>query len=198
LNRFSTDLGAPWRESGARLALALESSADEERGLAMLKHLNGRFGDSGYPAFLKLMLIVAESTNAEAQRRLAAAIALGLRRGDTPSGMLPGNLLGMAPRRMLDPLEYLTVWFSQRTHRPYLSESAYRDCLERLIGLFNCSGAARQWYPLKIEADVAGIEGAFTRQTRARLSLLAEAWKNGQAPGAIAALAAESLATGKP
>lgn len=218
LNRFSTDLGAPWRESGARLALVLESSPDEERSLAVLKHLNGRFGDNGYPAFLKLMLIVAESTNAEAQRRLAAAIALGLRRGDTPSGvltswgatrfwstreplragMLPGNLLGMAPRRMLDPLEYLTVWFSQRTHRPYLSETAYRECLERLIGLFNCSGAARQWYPLKIEADVAGIEGAFTRQTRARLTLLAEAWKDGQSPGAIAALAAESLATGKP
>ena len=218
LNRSSTDLGAPWRESGARLASALESSADEERGLAMLKALNGRFGDNGYPAFLKLLLIVAESTNTEAKRRLADAIALGLRRGDAPSGvltswgatrfwstreplragMLPGNLLGVAPRRMLDPIEYLTVWFSQRTHRPYLTESAYRDCLARLIELFNCSRTAREWYPLKIEADLAGIEGAFTRQTCTRLSMLAEGWKSGQSPSAIAELAAESLATGKP
>jgi hypothetical protein len=218
LSPFSADLGAPWLESGARLALALESSADEERGLAVLKALNGRFGDTGYPAFLKLLLIVAESANTEAKRRLADAIALGLRRGDAPSGvltswgatrfwsareplragMLPGNLLGVAPRRMLDPIEYLTVWYSQRTHRPYLSESAYRDCLTRLIELCNCSRAAREWYPLKIEADLAGIEGAFTRQTRQRLALLAEGWKNGQSPNAVAELAAESLATGKP
>jgi hypothetical protein len=218
LSPFSADLAAPWLESGARLAQAIEQSPDEERGLAMLKALNGRFGDSGYPAFLKLLLIVAESTNFEAQRRLADALALGLRRGDAPSGvltswgatrfwstreplragMLPGNLLGVAPRRMLDPIEYLTVWFSQRTHRPYLSESAYRDCLARLIELFNCSPAAREWYPLKIEADLAGIEGAFTRQTRQRLSLLAEAWKSGQSARVVAELAAEALGTGKP
>jgi hypothetical protein len=84
----SRDLGAPWRESGARLVLAIENSADQERGLAMLKTLNGRFGDSRYPAFLKLLLIVAESKNTEAKRRLADAIALGLRRGDAPSGVL--------------------------------------------------------------------------------------------------------------
>jgi hypothetical protein len=205
-------VATPWREAGARLAQFLESTVDEELCLATLKQLSRRFGDHGYPGFLKLLLIIAESSNTTAQRRLADAIALGLRRGDAPSGvltswggtrfwstqqplhagMLPGNVLGVAPRRHLDPLAYLTVWFSQRTHRPYLSESIYRDSLALLIGLFNGSRAAREWYPLKIEADLTCIEGAFTRQTRQRLAVLASAWRQGQPVRAIAAAAADT------
>jgi hypothetical protein len=201
---------APWRESAARLVQMLESSADAELSLAVLKQLTRRFGDHGFPGFLKLLLTVAESSNELARRKLADAVALGLRRGDAPSGvltswgatrfwsdrqplhagMLPGNLLSAPPRRQLDPIEYLTVWFSQRTHRPYLSESAYHECLLRLVELFNSSPAARALYPLKIEADLAGIEGAFTRQTRQRLGILVETWKQGQPVAIIAAAAA--------
>jgi hypothetical protein len=201
---------APWRESAARLVQMLESSADAELSLAVLKQLTRRFGDHGFPGFLKLLLTVAESSNELARRKLAEAVALGLRRGDAPSGvltswgatrfwsdrqplhagMLPGNLLSAPPRRQLDPIEYLTVWFSQRTHRPYLSESAYHECLLRLVELFNSSPAARALYPLKIEADLAGIEGAFTRQTRQRLGILVETWKQGQPVAIIAAAAA--------
>lgn len=206
-------LAAPWRESAARLTQLLEQSADEELCLAVLKQLNRRFGEQGYPGFLKLLLIVAESEHAGARRRLADCMALGLRRGDAPSGvltswgatrfwstqtplragMLPGNLLGVAPRRQLDPVEYLTVWFSQRTHRPYLADSTYRECLTRLLGLFNASDGARLWYPLKIESDLAGIEGAFTRQTRQRLEVIAAGWKQGQPVGVIAAAAADDV-----
>lgn len=205
-------LAAPWRESAARLAQFLELTDDEELRLAVLKQLCRRLGDHGYPGFLKLLLIIAGSAHTEAQRRLAGAIGLGLRRGDTPSGVLtswgatrfwatqqplrsntlPGNTLGVAPRRQLDPLSFLTVWFSQRTHRPYLSEPTYRDCLASLVSLFDTHPGTRQLYPLKIEADLAGIEGAFTRQTRQRLTMLAEAWKGGQTPAAIAAAAADS------
>ena len=205
-------LAAPWRESAARLAAFLERSPDDEARLATLKQLNRKFGDHGYPGFLKLLLIVAESCNALARQRLADSIALGLRRGDVPSGvltswgarrfwpthtplragMLPGNLLGVAPRRKLDPLEYLTVWFTQPTHRPYLGERTYRACLTTLLGLFDASELARQWYPLKIEADLAGIEGAFTRRTRQRLAMLAEAWKQRQPIPVIAAAAADT------
>jgi hypothetical protein len=205
-------LGAPWRESAARLAAFLERSADDEARLTTLKHLNRRFGEHGYPGFLKLLLIVAESGNTLARQRLADCIALGLRRGDVPSGvltswgamrfwptqtplragMLPGNLLGAAPPRQLDPLEYLTVWFTQPTHRPYLGERTYRACLTTLVGLFDVSALARQWYPLKIEADLAGVEGAFTRRTRQRLAVLAEAWKQRQPIPVIAAAAADT------
>jgi hypothetical protein len=213
----ASDLALPWRESAARIVQFLAETGDEDLCLAVLKQLARRFGDQGYPGFLKLLLIVAESGNSAAQRRLADIIALGLRRGDAPSGvltswgatrfwstqqplragMLPGNIVGVAPRRQLDPLAYLTVWYSQRTHRPYLTEDTYRACMTRLIELFNSSPTARQWYPLKIEADLAGIEGAFTRLTRERLGILVEAWKQGQPPAAIAAAAAE-VHSGKP
>ena len=110
--------------------------------------------------------------------------------------MLPGNIVGVAPRRQLDPVEYLTVWFSQRTHRPYLGELTYRESLTRLLGLFDTSTVARLWYPLKIEADLAGIEGAFTRQTRKRLAVIAAGWKQGQPAGLIAAAAADEAPPG--
>ena len=209
-------LGAPWRESAARLTQLLERDADDELCLAVLKQLNRRFGEQGYPGFLKLLLIVAESGHGAAQQRLANCMALGLRRGDAPSGvltswgatrfwsnqtplragMLPGNIVGVAPRRQLDPVEYLTVWFSQRTHRPYLGELTYRESLTRLLGLFDTSTVARLWYPLKIEADLAGIEGAFTRQTRRRLAVIAAGWKQGQPAGLIAAAAADEAPPG--
>ena len=210
--RADEPLIAPWRESAARLVQMLESATDPELCLAVLKQLTRRFGDHGFPGFLKLLLTVAESSNELARCKLAEAVALGLRRGDAPSGvltswgatrfwsdqqplragMLPGNLFSAPPRRQLDPIEYLTVWFSQRTHRPYLSEAAYHECLIRLLALFNSSPPAREWYPLKIEADLAGIEGAFTRQTRQRLAILVDTWKQGQPLDVIAAAAAGS------
>ncbi|MFL6604227.1 MAG: hypothetical protein ACJ8R9_23245 [Steroidobacteraceae bacterium] len=209
---IESQLAQPWRESAARLGEFLELTADEERCLAVLNLLCRRFGDHGYPGFLKLLLIVGESGNGVGKQRLSEAMALGLRRGDVPSGvltswgatrfwtaqqplhagMLPGNSMGVAPRRQLDPLAYLTVWFCQRTHRPYLSEPTYRTCVARLVELFNSSSTARQLYPLKIEADLTGIEGAFTRQTRQRLAALADSWKRGLTIEQVASAAAES------
>jgi hypothetical protein len=192
--------GAPWRESAARLAQMLESGADQELCLAVLKQLNRRLGDHGYPGFLKILLIISESTNVNAKRRLADTFAMGLRRGDVPSGMLGAwgatDISSTAPRRQLDPIEYLTAWFSQRTYRPCLADTTYRACLIRLVELFNSSTQARQWYPLKIEADLAAVEGAFTHQTRERLAILADAWKQGRPPGAMAeAVSADPVAS---
>jgi hypothetical protein len=216
---IESQLAQPWRESAARLGEFLELTADDERCLAVLKLLCRRFGDHGYPGFLKLLLIIGESGSGLGKQRLAEAIALGLRRGDVPSGvltswgatrfwtahqplhsgMLPGNSMGIAPRRQLDPLAYLTVWFCQQTHRPYLSESTYRTCVTRLVDLFNSSSAARQLYPLKIEADLSGIEGAFTRQTRQRLAALADSWKRELPIDEVASAATESAAySGEP
>jgi hypothetical protein len=216
---IDSQLAQPWRESAGRLGEFLELTADEERCLAVLQLLCRRFGDHGYPGFLKLLLIIGESGSGVGRQRLSEAMALGLRRGDVPSGvltswgatrfwtaqqplhsgMLPGNSMGVAPRRQLDPLAYITVWFCQRTHRPYLSESTYRACVARLVDLFNSSRAARQLYPLKIEADLSGIEGAFTRHTRQRLAALADAWKRGLPVAQVASAATESVAySGEP
>jgi hypothetical protein len=201
----------PWQQSAQRLIVFLETTDDTERALAVLNLLCRRFGDHGYPGFLKLLLIIGNSTATLAKQRLSDAIALGLQRGNVPSGvltswgatrfwasqqslhagMLPGNSMGVAPRRQLDPLAYLTVWFCQRTHRPFLSESTYSSCMVTLLRLFNCSRAARELYPLKITADLAGIEGAFTRQTRQRLGAMAQSWQQDLPTEAVAASAVE-------
>ena len=204
-------LAQPWQQSAQRLIAFLETTDDPERSLTVLNLLCRRFGDHGYPGFIKLLLIIGDSAAMPAKQRLSDAIALGLQRGNVPSGvltswgatrfwasqqslhagMLPGNSMGVAPRRQLDPLAYLTVWFCQRTHRPFLSESTYQRCVVTLLDLFNCSRAAREVYPLKIAADLTGIEGAFTRQTRQRLGALAESWQRDLPASQIAASAVE-------
>jgi hypothetical protein len=204
-------LAHPWQQSARRLIAFLETTDDPERTLTVLNLLCRRFGDHGYPGFIKLLLIIGDSAAMLAKQRLSDAIALGLQRGNVPSGaltswgatrfwasqqslhsgMLPGNSMGVAPRRQLDPLAYLTVWFCQRTHRPFLSESTYGRCVVILLDLFNCSRAAREVYPLKIAADLAGIEGAFTRQTRQRLRALAESWQQDLPAAQIASSAIE-------
>jgi hypothetical protein len=197
-----------WRDCTSRLVQFLDTRADVPLCLAVLKRLCRQFGEHGYPGFIKLLLIVSQSTHLRAQTRLADALALGLRRGDGPSGVLttwgatrfwascPSASEAFAaaepaiiPKRQFDPIEYLSVWFGQRTHRSPLGEDAYRESLLGLLLLFDHSAEARQWYPLKIEADLAGVEGTFTQQTRQRLGALVEAWRQGQPAATIAAAA---------
>lgn len=199
-----------WREAAARLAEGLHHSPDDETRLAVLKRVCRRFGYLGYPGFLKLMLIVADSDNTPAKRDLAAALALALKRHDLPTGQLTswgttdlwkasgdntraisasvlnGQHLGVAPRRSFGPLEYLTVWYCQRTQRPYLSDDGYYAAVVKLITLLNHSSEAQELYPLKIESDLSTEpEGAYTRQTRSRLGTLAGAWRRGESPDRI-------------
>jgi hypothetical protein len=184
----------PWQQSSQKLIAFLESTDDTDRALAVLNLLCRRFGDHGYPGFLKLLLIVGNSAARLAKQRLSDAIALGLQHGNVPSGVLTSwgaTRLWTSQQRQLDPLAYLTVWSCQRTQRPFLSESAYHGCVVTLLELFNCSRAARELYPLKITADLTGIEGAFARQTRQRLSALAESWQRGLAVDRVAAAALE-------
>jgi hypothetical protein len=207
---FDSQLAGAWREAATRLVLGLRGAGGDELRLAILKRLVRRFGEHGYPGFIKLLLIVAESSDSQAKRQLAQSIALGLKRGELPSGqltswgatslwssgqplragLLSNSALRAAPRRSLGPIEYLTVWYCQSTQRPYLSEARYREALTRLIELLNHSTEAQQLYPLKLEADIAaGLEGAFTRLTRERLAALAAEWKKNAVPDEIATAA---------
>jgi hypothetical protein len=184
----------PWQQAAQRLIAFLETTDDTQRALAVLNLLCRRFGDHGYPGFLKLLLIIGNSAATLAKQRLSDAIALGLQRGNVPSGVLSSwgaTRLWTSQQRQLDPLAYLTVWFCQRTHRPFLSESAYHGCVVTLLELFNYSRAARELYPLKIAADLTGIEGAFSRQTRRRLGALAESWQRDLSVERVAAAAVE-------
>ena len=81
-------LAHPWRQSAQRLIAFLETTDDPERSLTVLNLLCRRFGDHGYPGFIKLLLIIGDSAALLAKQRLSDAIALGLRRGNVPSGVL--------------------------------------------------------------------------------------------------------------
>lgn len=203
-------VAADLRESAARLASALIHNDNAEFRLALLKRVARRLGeDEGYPAFLKLLLIVAESASEPAKRAVAATFATALKRADLPAGLLtswgagrlqpsavaPGlsfdnGFFGSAPKRAFGPIEYLTAWSCQRTQRGMLSDETYASAIERLVALVNADADAARLYPEKLEADTRNeLEGAYTRATRERLTALAAAWKNRNAPERVAAAA---------
>lgn len=205
-----SSIAANLRESAARLAAALVHNANAEFRLALLKRVARRLGDAeGYPTFLKLLLIIAESDAEAAKHALAATFATALKRADLPAGLLTswgaGGLqpsaalrgvvldrssFGSAPRRAFGPIEYLTAWSCQPTQRGLLSDDAYADAIERFVALVNFDADAARLYPDKLDADARNeLEGAYTRATRQRLAAIAGAWKQGLPPAQVAAAA---------
>jgi len=169
--------------------------------------------------FLRLLGVVAESDDTRAQRLLADTIGTALRRMDLPGGALSswgatrlpdstapvsasafsGQFFGGTPRRLLGPVEYLTVWHLQRTQRTALSATTFRTSLSRLIALLNQSEDARTLYPQKLAVDAQNeLEGAYTRATRERLAAIAAAWKAGRTPDEIAQAALDASGADTP
>jgi len=198
---------AALRAGADRLVSALAAHSDPEYRLAVLKRLVRRLGEERYPLFLRLLGVVAESDDARAQRLLADTFGTALRRMDMPGGALSswgatslpesttplaasafsGQFFGATPRRLLGPVEYLTVWHLQRTQRTALGAATFRTALARMIALLNRSDDARTLYPQKLAADAQNeLEGAYTRATRDRLAAIAAAWKAGSTPDEVA------------
>jgi len=211
------DVAGAWLEAAERLKAVFAHTSDEDVRSATLQELVRQLGGIGYPGFLKILLIVADSNDRWARRELARVLGGCLQRVDLPAGELTSwgaasmwsgqesipaaelrgeQGLGVGPRRRFGPLEYLTVWYCQRTQRPYLSESAYREAMESLIGLLNEDERARTLYPLKLENDLAaGLDGAYTQRVRMRLQALTRAWQQGRSPAAIVDAALDAQAT---
>ncbi|MFP4061635.1 MAG: hypothetical protein ACLFS2_02455 [Halochromatium sp.] len=210
-------VGSSWLEVAARLAAALRASPGDEAASATLRQTVRMLGGVGYPGFLKILKLIAESDDTAAKRDVAHAVGVCLQRADPPAGELtswgasslwpedetiPADELafrasGVAPRRSLGPIEYLTVWYCQRTQRPLLSERVYGDTVGRIIALLNHDATARQVYPVRLESELAtGPEGAYTRRTRLCLTRIAEGWKAGDEPSAIVSDALRSIADG--
>ncbi|WP_024891908.1 hypothetical protein [Luteimonas huabeiensis] len=202
------------RAAADRLVSALAAHDDPEYRLTVLKRLARRLGEEHYPVFLRLLNVVAESDDERAKRLLAGTIGTALRRMDLPGGALSswgatrlpdnvtpfaasalsGQFFGATPRRLLGPVEYLTVWHMQRTQRTPLGAQAFRDSLAHLIDLLDHSEEARALYPQKLAADAENeLEGAYTRATRDRLAAVAAAWKAGKAPAEIAQAALDAV-----
>jgi len=182
-------LAAPLLETTRRLIGALRQEPSVELRLALAKRLVRQLGDDAYPVFLKILLIVAESEDTEAKQLLADLLAIAAQRMDLPSGPLSawGSSSGDAAlnplnrRRLLGPIEYLTVWHCQQTQRPMLEEALYADAVRKLLALFDLNPQLRALYAGKLGSDAGGeLEGTYTRDTRDILSRLAQRW---QRPG---------------
>lgn len=211
------------RTAAARLVATLAAHEDDEYRLTVLRRLARRLGEERYPLFLRLLTVVAESDDEDAKRLLADTFGAALRRMDLPGGALSswgatrlplpeagaggtldvaalsGQFFGATPRRLLGPVEYLTVWHLQRTQRIVLGADSYRDTLAKLVELFNHSEPARRLYPQKLAADAVNeLEGAYTRATRESLAAIAAAWQAEKPPAQVAQAALDAAAPEHP
>ncbi|NII72549.1 hypothetical protein FHW84_001115 [Dyella sp. SG562] len=183
-------LAAPLLETARRLIGALQQEPSVEMRLALAKRVVRQLGDDAYPVFLKILLIVAESEDTAAKQLVADLLAAAARRMDLPSGPLSawggssGEGAGMnahTRRRLLGPIEYLTVWHCQQTQRPMLEEALYADAVRKLLALFDLNPELRELYAGKLGSDAGGeLEGTYTRDTRDILSRMAQRWRKPQ------------------
>jgi hypothetical protein len=193
-----------------RFVSALRFRHEDEFRVAVLNRVARELGEGGYPTFLKLLMLIEESDDQAAKRVVAQTLGCALERFNLPGGRLtswgatrlpasaepvPAKKVSAcfyqgAPERRLGPVEYLTVWFCQRTQRANLDAGVYASSLSQLISLINLSNDARTLYPQKLQA-IAGheIEGAFTRTARQKLQDIAVAWQAKEPPQGIASRA---------
>lgn len=173
----------PLLETTRRLVSALRQEPSDERRLALAKRVVRQLGDEAYPVFLKMLLVVAESDDADAKQALADLLATAAQRMDLPSGPLGawGSRRSAASRgRLLGPIEYLTTWYCQQTPRPMLDERLYADALGKLLALFDLNAGLRKLYAAKLDADAGNeLEGTYTRDTRDTLRRIAQRWAAG-------------------
>jgi hypothetical protein len=169
-----------------------EQERVEDRA-ATLRDLSRELGDSWFPFYLKLLMVVGEGAPEQDRALLADAAAHGLQYGQPAAGTLSSwgihaplpaavaaaghGFLRMAMARPLDPLTYIVVWFGQSTSRPLLPQPAFERALTALLRLFNASAPAASIYQAKLRADLAtATDGTFSMATVTRLQTLVDGW----------------------
>lgn len=190
-----------------RLISALQFRHEDEFRVAVLNRVARELGEGGYPTFLRLLMLIEESDDQSAKRIVAQTFGSALKRSNLPGGRLTSwgatrlpvsaepvlartvsaRFYQGAPERRLGPIEYLTVWYCQRTQRTSLDAGVYAKSLGQLISLMNLSTDASTLYPQKLHA-IAGleIEGTFTRTASQKLQNIAAAWQTNELPQRIA------------
>lgn len=213
--RVALDIvGETWLDVAARLASVVRCAGSADEAGAILRQTVRMLGGVGYPGFLKILKIIAESDNEVAKYNVARAIGVCLQRSDLPAGELTSwgasslhagdepisadELIfqsgSVAPRRSFGPIEYVTVWYCQGTQRPYLSYAVCREVLFHIIALCNYDATAARIYPVKLESELAaGPDGAYTRETRNCLRCLAAHWKKGEPPAVVVSQALSAI-----
>jgi hypothetical protein len=197
LLKLNRDLGDAWFPIYLKLLTVIGQGAPEAdqalvadavaHGLAHGQPAGGTLGSWGLPSALhsqmqhqlRSMVPMPMPTAAAA----AAAVGVG-GAGAAPAGAPAGQgFLRMSAARVLDPLAYLVVWFSQSTSRQPLPVEVFEGSLAALLTLFNSSPPARAVYQAKLQGEVAAsAEGAFNSTSLLRLRVLVDQWQ-GAAPG---------------
>ena len=150
------------------------------------------WGDSLYPAFLRVLCLIGEQGDANAQRVVAETLVHALESGRLPSGRHAAwgaTSLHAAGFRAMDPIEYLCAWHAQPDGRGALNATAFDRNARALLGLVSHSDLARRLYCAKIRADAEDpLDGSWARNIRQALRAMADCWeKTGGLPPARAA-----------
>ena len=176
------------------LVRLLETAPHSEDRAQVLLNLTRGVGDAWYPLYIKLLAVIGESAPVAAQALVCDAVAHGLQHGQMAGGTLGSwgvpiqlpavvatagrGFLRMSAARVLDPLAYLTVWFSQSTSRQPLPIETFEKSLASVLRMFEASASARSIYQAKLQGDVASsAEGAYSATSLLRLSRLVADWK---------------------
>jgi hypothetical protein len=184
MNSRSVDLLAATR----LLVESFVSISTTQDAHKFLQQLNKNFGDSQFPALLKLFCIVGESDDDEAKMLLARGLLAALERGDLMSSFLPTwgrsdlshpslsatRTTARSPSR-LDPIQYLCAWHSQRTSFAPLSANVFRQSLEAMLRVFAADPTCVAIYRQKLADDLTSLpEGALSALARQKLQRLVE------------------------
>jgi hypothetical protein len=189
LLKLNRDLGDAWFPIYLKLLTVIGQGAPEAdqalvadavaHGLAHGQPAGGTLGSWGLPSALHSQM--QHQLRSMVPMPTAAAAAAGVGgAGAAPAGQ---GFLRMSAARVLDPLAYLVVWFSQSTSRQPLPVEVFEGSLAALLTLFNSSPPARAVYQAKLQGEVAAsAEGAFNSTSLLRLRVLVDQWQ-GAAPG---------------
>ena len=156
-------------------------------------------GDSLYPAFLRVLCLIGEQGDANAQRVVAETLVHALESGRLPSGRHAAwgaTSLHAAGFRAMDPIEYLCAWHAQPDGRGALNATAFDRNARALLGLVSHSDLARRLYCAKIRADAEDpLDGSWARNIRQALRAMADCWEKtgGRPPARAAAEASDAF-----
>lgn len=156
----------------------------EDARVRWLEQLCLGLGDQLYPAFLRVLCLVGEQGEPLAQQAVARTLTQALASGRLPSGRQTawGAAAGAATRQQ-GPIEFLCVWYLHPGSSDRLSANGFDQAARALLGLVAHAQDAHALYRARLAAAAADpLEGAWSRQDRAALQALVQAWQPGVVP----------------
>lgn len=169
-----------WLAAGDQLVANLRAGQTDKDRLSILLDVCAGLGDQLYPAFLKLLCALGRFGDAPAKALVSQTLGTALVRSRLPSGRLAAWGLNASAGRSLGPVEYLCVWYLDRSRTDRLDEETFIDAVGYLTELVKAEPQTLSVYTEKLTQDAnASLEGTFSRSARQLLARLAELWAKG-------------------